>query len=99
MSGHFRTIGRRFFRRAVRGGILSLAFALAASGREPARELPPAVETPAPPAGITYRTTLDHTAVWVGDQFHYLITVDYTPQYEFVLDNLNQQNVNMDPSP
>ena len=33
----------------------------------------------------------------MGDQFHYLITVDYAPQFEFVLDNLNKENVNMDP--
>ena len=39
----------------------------------------------ASPTGISYRTTLDRTAVWVGDQFHYLSTMDYTPQYEFVL--------------
>jgi hypothetical protein len=98
LSGHFRAIGRTFFRRVVAAEILSLAFALAGAAASQ-RANPAAVETPAPPAGITYRTTLDHTAVWVGDQFHYLITVNYTPQYEFVLDNLNQQNVNMDPFP
>jgi hypothetical protein len=41
----------------------------------------------------------DRSAVWVGDQFHYLITVDYSSDYDFVLDNLNKENVNMDPFP
>jgi hypothetical protein len=55
--------------------------------------------TPPSPKGLSYHTMTDRTAVWVGDQFHYLITVDYTPDYEFVLDNLNKENVNMDPFP
>ena len=46
---------------------------------------------------MSYTTTLDRTAVWVGDQFHYTITVDYSPQFEFVLDNLTKDDVNMDP--
>ena len=52
-----------------------------------------------PPAGISYSTLLDRTAVWVGDQFHYLITVDYTPDYDFesVLGNTTKETVNMDP--
>jgi len=50
-----------------------------------------------PPSGMSFTTRLDHTAVWVGDQFHYEITVDYTPEYEFVLDNLTRETVNMDP--
>lgn len=107
MSSHFRYMGRTLSRLAVAAG-LSLAFALASTATwvRPAagaaasqRATATPVETPPPPSGITYRTTLDRTAVWVGDQFHYLITVDYSPQYEFVLDNLNQQNVNMDPFP
>ena len=55
--------------------------------------------TPPSPKGMSYHTTTDRTAVWVGDQFHYLITVDYSSDYEFVLDNLNKENVNMDPFP
>lgn len=39
----------------------------------------------------------DRTAVWPGDQFHYLIIVDHPPQYEFVLDNLTKETVNMEP--
>jgi hypothetical protein len=42
-------------------------------------------------------TRLDRTAVWVGDQFHYLIMVEYPGNYEFVLDNLTKETVNMDP--
>ena len=54
-------------------------------------------ETPPPPSGMSYTTSLDRTAIWVGDQFHYTITVDYSPQFEFVLDNLSKEDVNMDP--
>src|SRR5437762_7107321 len=50
-----------------------------------------------PTSEMTFTTHLDHTAVWVGDQFHYLIIVDYPSEYEFVLDNLTKDAVNMDP--
>src|SRR2546426_3016136 len=50
-----------------------------------------------PTSNVTFTTRLDRTAVWVGDQFHYLIIVDYPSDYEFVLDNLTRQTVNMDP--
>ena len=50
-----------------------------------------------PASNITFATRLDRTAVWAGDQFHYLIIVDYPPDYEFVLDNLTKETVNMDP--
>ncbi len=60
-------------------------------------EKKPAGEVVPPPAGMSFSTRLDHTAVWVGDQFRYLIMVDYTPDYEFVLDNLTRETVNMDP--
>src|SRR5262245_56601999 len=50
-----------------------------------------------PPENLTFTTRLDHTAVWVGDQFHYLISVDHPSNYEFVLDNLTKETVNMDP--
>ena len=53
---------------------------------------------PAPPASdLKFTVRLDRTAVWVGDQFHYLIIVDYPANYEFVLDNLTKDTVNMDP--
>jgi len=108
LSSHFRDIGRELSRCAVVLAGLSLAFGLASTatwarptpGATASQRAKPApVETPPPPTGISYSTTLDRTAIWVGDQFHYLITVDYSPQYEFVLDNLNQANVNMDPFP
>ena len=57
----------------------------------------PAPEIVPPPSNISFVTRLDHTAVWVGDQFHYLIIVDYPLDYEFVLDNLTRETVNMDP--
>jgi hypothetical protein len=50
-----------------------------------------------PPSNMTFTTRLDRTAVWVGDQFHYLIIVDYPSDYEFVLENLTRETVNMDP--
>jgi hypothetical protein len=51
------------------------------------------------PAASDLKVTvrLDRTAVWIGDQFHYLIIVDYPSDYEFVLDNLNKETVNMEP--
>ena len=48
-------------------------------------------------SNITFTTHLDRTAVWVGDQIHYLIIVEYPSDYEFVLDNLTKETVNMDP--
>ena len=53
-------------------------------------------ETPPPPAGMSYTTSLDRTAIWVGDEFHYTVTVNYSPEFEFVLDNLSKEDVNMD---
>ena len=50
-----------------------------------------------PPPGMTFATHLDHTAVWVGDQFHYTIIVDHAPAFEFVIDTLTKETVNMDP--
>ena len=46
---------------------------------------------------LKYTVRLDRTAVWVGDQFHYLVIVDYPSEYEFVLENLTKETVNMDP--
>ena len=51
----------------------------------------------APAAEVSYATRLDKTAVWVGDQFHYQIIVDHTPQIQFVLENLNKDNIIMEP--
>ncbi len=62
----------------------------AAEAKKPGEILPP-------PAGMVFTTRLDHTAIWVGDQFHYLITVEHTPEFEFVLDNLTKETVNMEP--
>ncbi len=49
------------------------------------------------PSDLKFTVRLDRTAIWVGDQFHYLIIVDYPSGYEFVLDNLTRETVNMDP--
>ena len=49
------------------------------------------------PSGISYTTRLDHTAIWVGDQFHYMVIVDFSPDFDFVLDNLTKEQTNMDP--
>jgi hypothetical protein len=62
------------------------------------RTPPPATaEVVPPPEGMSFTTHLNHTAVWVGDQFVYTIIVDHTPMYEFVLDTLTKETVNMDP--
>ncbi len=110
-----RTIGRAISLPVVAGAMLWLALGLASKGswawsapqagasqkgNEKAQRAPEkAEETPPPPSGMSYTTSLDRTAVWVGDQFHYMITVDYSPEFEFVLDNLGKENVNMDPFP
>jgi len=65
----------------------------AKAGRAPQK----AEETLPPPSGMSYTTRLDRTAIWVGDKFHYVITVDYSSEYEFVLDNVDKEDVNMDP--
>ena len=73
---------------------LCLALAVVGSSawaQKPARELI------LPSSNMTVTTRLDHTAVWPGDQFHYLIIVEYPPDYEFVLDNLTKETVNMEP--
>lgn len=59
-----------------------------------ARQTPDAVPAS---SDLKFTVRLDRTAVWVGDQFHYLIIVDYPSDYEFVLDNLSKETVNMDP--
>ena len=59
----------------------------------PAPRTPPeqTTEVPPPPEGMTFTTHLDHTAVWVGDQFHYTIIVDHSAEFEFVLDTLTKE--------
>ena len=70
----------------------------AQSGNAKAQRAPQKIEeTPPPPSVISYTTMLDRTAIWVGDKFRYMITVDYSSEFEFVLDNLNKEDVNMDP--
>ena len=56
-----------------------------------------ATDAVADSSDLRFTVHLDRTAVWPGDQFHYLIIVDYSSDYEFVLDNLSQESVNMDP--
>ena len=73
---------------------LLLGVQLASAQKPPSVPLPQAV--PLPP-NMTLTTRLDRTAVWVGDQFHYMIMVEYPADYEFVLDNLTKETVNMDP--
>ena len=57
----------------------------------------PAQELVLPSSNMTVTIRLDRTAVWPGDQFHYLIIVEYPADYEFVLDNLTKETVNMEP--
>ena len=84
----------------VRKFTLFLCVALLFSIQHASAQKPPTVPIPAIvqlPANMTLTTRLDRTAVWVGDQFHYLIMVEYPAEYEFVLDNLTKDTVNMDP--
>ena len=46
---------------------------------------------------ITFTTRLEKTAIWVGDQFHYQIFVDHSPQIQFILDNVNKDTINLEP--
>jgi hypothetical protein len=71
-----------------------LSVQLVSAQRPPTLPLPQAVSLP---PNMMLTTRLDRTAVWVGDQFHYLIMVEYPADYEFVLDNLTKETVNMDP--
>src|SRR5215467_9541747 len=76
------------------GLALVMGIQVASAQRPPTVPLPQGV--PLPP-NMMLTTRLDRTAVWVGDQFHYLIMVEYPADYEFVLDNLTKDTVNMDP--
>src|SRR2546429_7145722 len=73
---------------------LSLALTLASDESWAQQPVP---EVVLPSSDIMVTTRLDRTAVWVGDQFHYLIIVDYPSEYEFVLDNLTKETVTMNP--
>ena len=55
------------------------------------------IEVTPPPPGMSFTTHLDYTAIWVGDHFHYMIIVDHSPSYEFVLDTLSKETVNLEP--
>jgi hypothetical protein len=46
---------------------------------------------------VSFTTRLEKTAVWVGDQFHYQIFVDHSPNVQFILDNVNTDTINLDP--
>ncbi|HYR90192.1 MAG TPA: hypothetical protein VE422_39330 [Terriglobia bacterium] len=77
--------------RAKARDYICLIVALLCLAQKPVPEVVP------PPPNIAFTTHLDRTAAWVGDQFHYLIIVDYPSDYQFVLDNLTKETVNMDP--
>ena len=46
---------------------------------------------------LSFVTHLDQTAVWVGDQFRYQIFVDHSPTIQFILENLNEETISLDP--
>jgi len=52
---------------------------------------------PGPDPDLSFATRLEKTAVWVGDQFHYQIFVDHSPNIQFILDNVNTDTINLDP--
>jgi hypothetical protein len=49
------------------------------------------------PGDLSVATRLDRTAVWIGDHFHYQITVDHAPTVQFVLENVNKNAISLDP--
>jgi hypothetical protein len=65
--------------------------------KKPGAQGKTSTENTTAPSGISYTTRLDHTAIWVGDQFHYMVIVDFSPDFDFVLDNLTKEQTNMDP--
>ena len=65
------------------------------SPNEAAQKKVPTGEAPVPE--LSFTTRVDKTAVWVGDQFHYQITVDHSPKIQFVLENVNKDTINLDP--
>jgi hypothetical protein len=79
--------------------LLSAAVWFAAAGRTSATAQDnDEGKRPTPPSSeLSYATRLDKTALWVGDQFHYQIIVDHSPKLQFVLENLNKDNINMEP--
>ena len=78
------------------GLMAALWLMVAGLQRVNAQEEAPAAE-PTPPPELSYSTRLDRTAVWVGDQFHYMIIVNHSPKIQFVMENLTPDNINMDP--
>jgi hypothetical protein len=52
---------------------------------------------PGPDPEVSFTTRLEKTAVWVGDQFHYQIFVDHSPNIQFILDNISTDTINLDP--
>ncbi len=84
---------RALLRLGLFGGML---FAALAMGRLPGWAQGSSDMTP-PPEGMSVTTQLEQTAVWVGDQFRYQIRVEHSPNFEFVMENLNKDNINMDP--
>lgn len=84
------------------GSALLLAFLWASAGTGVAGAQTAAQkrasETPAASApAMSVTTRVDKTAVWVGDQLHYQITVDHAPDVQFVLENLNKDTIQLDP--
>ena len=52
---------------------------------------------PVPDPELSFVTRVEKTAVWVGDQFHYQIFVDHSPNIQFILDNVNRDTINLEP--
>src|SRR5262245_26233264 len=81
----------KIYKKIFMNFVLFCGYSLFAWGQKPPQELV------LPSSNMTVTTRLDRTAVWPGDQFHYLIIVEYPADYEFVLDNLTKETVNMEP--
>ena len=66
------------------------------AGSRPSSEDTPAGQA-AGDSELSFTTYLDRTAVWVGDQFHYRIFVEHAPTVQFILENLSQETISLDP--
>lgn len=82
------------------GSVVSLWTAVAAglqAQQPPATPATGVSAKPGPDPEVSFGTRLERTAVWVGDQFHYRIFVDHSPNIQFILDNINPDTINLDP--
>jgi hypothetical protein len=75
--------------------LLLLALALAAAPAPPATA-PPAATPPAQAREVEVKTSLDRTAVWVGDHVTYTIELRCKPGFDVLDDDLSKDHLKLD---